>query len=468
MIKRLNSESAALREQQAIAQALYAELAPRGLRYFIESYGCQMNAHDSETLAGMLETMGFTAASHKDDADFILFNTCCVREHAEKRVFGNVGALKKRKDENPGLMIGVCGCMMQQPEVAQRLYKRYPFVNLVFGTHSLYELPSLMQQALNGERPFSLHNTEGDVIEGLPMLRPAGVCASINIMYGCNNFCSYCIVPYVRGRERSRMPEQIIQEARELVSQGYSEIMLLGQNVNSYGKDMEGITFANLLRQLNDLQGIKRIRFMTSHPKDLSEELIDSMAALDKVCNHNHLPVQSGSDRILERMNRHYTGASYLALVDRLRAKVPGVELTTDIIVGFPGEMEEDFQQTLSLVDQVGFAAAFTFMYSPRIGTKAAAMPYQIEDAVKKERLLRLNALQEAKTKENNQRYIGHIGEVLVEGCDEKETPMAFGKLTNYKMVYFPGDADMIGTYHTVRVETTQKNSLIGKIIPAQ
>lgn len=462
MTNRLDMTGAELKAQQEIVEALFQELAPRNLRYYIESYGCQMNAHDSEKLAGMLCAMGYQATQSKDEADLILFNTCCVRDHAEKRVFGNVGALKKRKDEYPGLMIGVCGCMMQQPEVAKRLYQRYPFVNLVFGTHSLHELPALLQTALQGERPLSVHDMEGDVVEGLPVKRVPGVSASINIMYGCNNFCSYCIVPYVRGRERSRRPEHIVQEAVTLAQEGYSEIQLLGQNVNSYGKDLGDVSFAQLLRKVNEVEGIRRIRFMTSHPKDLSDELIQAMAELHKVCDHIHLPVQAGSDRILRLMNRVYTRAEYLRLVEKLRKHKPAIELTTDIIVGFPGETEEDFLDTLSLIEEVGYSAAFTFMYSPRSGTGAAAMPDQIPADVKKERLHRLNALQEQQTRKTNERYIGSVGEVLVEGCDMRREPMLYGKLSSFKMVYFPGEPDKIGSYMRVCVEKSHNNSLIG------
>lgn len=451
--------------QQEIIQTLYQELSQRNLSYHIESYGCQMNAHDSEKIAGMLTAIGYQAAANKEEADLILFNTCCVREHAEKRVFGNVGALKKQKDENPGLMIAVCGCMMQQPEVAKKLYQRYPFVNLVFGTHSLHELPALLSLALQGERPLSVHDTEGDIIEGLPVKRVPGVSASINIMYGCNNFCSYCIVPYVRGRERSRQPEHIIEEARALALEGYTELQLLGQNVNSYGKDLGGLSFAKLLGMVNEVKGIHRIRFMTSHPKDLSDELIEAMASLEKVCDHIHLPVQAGSDRILRLMNRGYTRAQYLTLVEKLRKKNPDIELTTDIIVGFPGETEEDFQETLSLMEEVCFSAAFTFMYSPRSGTRAAAMEGQLPQTVKKERLHRLNALQEQMTRKANEKYIGKTGSALVEGCDMRnDEPILYGKLPSFKMVYFPGTPDKIGSYMRVCVQKAHNNSLIGTV----
>lgn len=458
----LNGSDAAALDRQEAVSVLSQELAGRGLRFHIESYGCQMNAHDSEKLAGMLTEIGYLPADGKDDADLILFNTCCVREHAEKRVFGNVGALKKRKDEHPGLLIAVCGCMMQQPEVAQKLYARYPFVNLVFGTHSLAEFPILLLRAMQGDRPLSVRDTEGDVVEGLPVRRLPGVSASINVMYGCNNFCSYCIVPYVRGRERSRLPERIIEEARALAAQGYSELQLLGQNVNSYGKDLGTVSFAALLREIDAIDGVRRIRFMTSHPKDLSDELIEAMS-LDHVCDHIHLPVQAGSDRILRLMNRGYTRAQYLALAEKLRRGNPAIELTTDVIVGFPGETEEDFSDTLSLVEEASFSAAFTFMYSPRSGTRAAAMPEQLPPEVKKERLLRLNAVQEQQTRKSNQRYLAKTGEVLVEGFDMRKEPMLYGKLSSFKMVYFPGEPDKIGAYLRVLVEKAQNNSLIGR-----
>jgi tRNA-2-methylthio-N6-dimethylallyladenosine synthase len=303
----------------------------------------------------MLSKAGFTEAPSKEQADIILFNTCCVREHAEKRVFGNIGALRDLKDENPDLIIGVCGCMMQQPEVADKLFKRFPFVDLVFGTHNLHEFPSMLRNVLEGRRTNSVIDTDGDIDEGIPVKRAEGVSAFINIMYGCNNFCTYCIVPYVRGRERSREPQRIVEEAADLARQGYKEITLLGQNVNSYSPNGGKDDFAKLLYALNDIEGLERIRFMTSHPKDLSMDLIEAMAVLPKVCNHIHLPVQSGSNRILELMNRRYTREHYMELADKIRSRVSGIELTTDIIVAFPSETEEDFGYTLDLVDRVGF-----------------------------------------------------------------------------------------------------------------
>lgn len=455
-----------LQKSLEASASLMKELEGRGFQYYIESYGCQMNDHDAEKLSGMLQTCGFSPAPSKEEATLLLFNTCCVREHAEKRVFGNIGALKKRKENEPGLLIGVCGCMMQQREVAERLFKRFPFVDLVFGTHELHHFPLLLSRTLAGERVFSVRESHGEIVEGLPVVRGGSFSTFVTIMYGCNNFCSYCIVPYVRGRERSRAPENIVAEVRSLAERGFREITLLGQNVNSYAYADDGVDFPELLRRVSTVEGIERIRFMTSHPKDLSPRLIEAMATLPKVCNHIHLPVQSGSNRILSEMNRRYTREKYLGLVEDIRAAVDGVELTTDIIVGFPGETEEDFEETLALVRQVGFSAAYTFMYSPRLGTRAAEMENQVPEEVKKDRLLRLNACSAEQLKVGNQKYIGQEGTVLVEGCDRREkAPMAYGKLTNFKMVYFPGDAGLIGSMRHVRITGIQNNSLIGELV---
>ena len=455
-----------LQKSLQASASLKKELEGRGFQYYIESYGCQMNDHDAEKLSGMLQTCGFSPAPSKEEATLLLFNTCCVREHAEKRVFGNIGALKKRKENEPGLLIGVCGCMMQQREVAERLFKRFPFVDLVFGTHELHHFPLLLSRTLAGERVFSVRESDGEIAEGLPVVRGGSFSTFVTIMYGCNNFCSYCIVPYVRGRERSRAPENIVAEVRSLAERGFREITLLGQNVNSYAYADDGVDFPELLRRVSTVEGIERIRFMTSHPKDLSPRLIEAMATLPKVCNHIHLPVRSGSNRILSEMNRRYTREKYLGLVEDIRAAVEGVELTTDIIVGFPGETEEDFEETLALVRQVGFSAAYTFMYSPRLGTRAAEMENQVPEEVKKDRLLRLNACSAEQLKVGNRKYIGQDGTVLVEGCDRREkAPMAYGKLTNFKMVYFPGDAGLIGSMRHVRITGIQNNSLIGELV---
>jgi tRNA-2-methylthio-N6-dimethylallyladenosine synthase len=435
-----------------------------GKRYIVESYGCQMNAHDSERLRGMLEIMGYAPTDNKNEADFIIFNTCCVREHAEKRVFGNVGALKKLKDEKPSLIVGVCGCMMQQKAVSDRLYKRFPFVDLIFGTNELHEFPQMFEKVLMGERIKRVQDLEGEIPEGLPASRTSTLSTNVVVMYGCDNFCSYCIVPYVRGRERSREISDIIDEVKQLAKQGYKEITLLGQNVNSY-KSADGHDFADILYALNDCEGIRRIRFMTSHPKDLSEKLIDAMTNLDHVCNHIHLPVQSGSDRILKLMNRKYTSAHYMHLVDELRKRVKDIEITTDIIVGFPTETDEDFEATLDIVKRAEFSAAFTFKYSPRTGTAAAKMDGQIAEAVKKQRLKILNECCAEATKKSNEKYIGTIGEVFVEGMDARDIPLGYGRLGNFKTVYFPTDRDLTGQFVNVKITDIKNSSLFGELI---
>ena len=458
-----------LNEQHAIAEALSKELRPRNLSFFVETFGCQMNVRDSETIKGILQEIGYSESENKENADLILFNTCCVRDHAEKRLMGNIGALKELKDRNPGLIVGICGCMMQQEGIAKKLLRRFPHVSLIFGTNVLHRLPEMIRSVMNGERISITDRADDAIVEHLPRLRDNPRSAFVNIMYGCDNFCSYCIVPYVRGRERSRRPEDVRAEIESLTRNGITEITLLGQNVNSYGNDgSTGMHFADLLRYVSDVPGLKRLRFMSSHPKDLNEDVIRAIAALPNVCHHVHLPVQSGNDEILRRMNRKYTRRHYLSIIERLRLLVPDIEFTTDIIVGFPGETEEAFKDTLSLVEEVGFAAAFTFAYSPRQGTVAAGMEDQIPEQVKKRRLSELNALQARKTVENNQKYIGHIGEVLVEGYDQRcEETLLYGKYQNFKMVYFPGSAELMNRYVTVKVTDINKNSLIGEQIDA-
>ncbi len=458
-----------LNEQRRIAADLYREIAPRNLTFFVETFGCQMNVRDSETIRGWLTEIGYSEAAEKESADLILFNTCCVRDHAEKRLMGNIGALKELKDNNPGLIIGVCGCMMQQEGIAKKLLKRFPHVSLIFGTNVLHRIPEMLRAVMNGERIAVTDRANDAIAETLPRLRDNQRSAFVNIMYGCDNYCSYCIVPYVRGHERSRRPENVRNEIESLVSNGITEITLLGQNVNSYGNDgSAGMHFADLLRYVSDVPGLKRLRFMSSHPKDLNEDVMQAIAELPNVCHHVHLPVQSGNNEILRRMNRKYTREHYLSIIERMRTLVPDIEFTTDIIVGFPGETEEAFEDTLSLVETVGFAAAFTFAYSPRQGTVAARMEDQIPESVKKRRLQSLNALQAQKTIENNEKYIGHVGEVLVEGFDERgpET-MLYGKYQNFKMVYFPGDPMLLNRYITVQVNKTNKNSLLGEMIHA-
>lgn len=447
-----------------VAEELYLDISGRGMTYYITTYGCQMNAHDSEKLAGILESCGYKKGSSVEESDFILFNTCCVREHAEKRVFSNIGALKKLKDEKPSILLGVCGCMMQQKEVADTLSTRYPFVDIIFGTNSMARLPLIIANALHGERVLDYNKSEGGIHEGLPVLREGGISASVNIMYGCDNYCSYCIVPYVRGHERSRNPDDIISEISALSKNGYSEIMLLGQNVNSYALENGQLYFPELLRMVNDIDGIKRIRFMTSHPKDLSDELISAMADCPNVARHIHLPVQSGSNEILLAMNRKYTREHYLTRVEKLRLALPSIEITTDFIVGFPGETEENFEDTLSIARDVEYSAAFTFMYSARSGTSAALMEDQVPADVKKDRLLRLNDVQAQNTKKTNERYVGRCEEILVEGKDERKENLYFGKLSSAKSVYFHSDTNNIGQYVWVDIDGTNQNTLTGVI----
>lgn len=439
------------------------ETGHAGRAYYIETFGCQMNVRDSETAAGLLETLGFSRGTDKESASLILFNTCCVRDHAEKRVFGNIGALKELKEENPNLIIGVFGCMMQQQEVAEKLYKRFPFVDIVFGTNLLSRLPAFVESAESGARTLAVDEQNIQIEDDLPSIRTGKINAFVNINYGCDNYCTYCIVPYVRGRERSREVKAVVEEAKKLVAEGYSEITLLGQNVNSYGKDLADASFGKLLAEVSKVEGLKRIRFMTSHPKDLTDEMISAMARYENVCHHVHLPMQSGSNEILKRMNRKYTRERYWEIVQKLRAAMPDVELTTDIIVGFPGETEEDFLETLDLVEKVGFASAFTFKYSPRKGTRAATMEEQVPEPDKRSRLQRLNELQERKSRENNEKYIGVTGIVHVEDCDEKHEPVCYGKFSNFKMVYFPGSPELIGQYVPVTITNVRKNSLYGK-----
>ena len=439
-------------------------MAKNNLTYYIETYGCQMNVHDSEKLAGILEELGFVKAD-KEQAYFLLFNTCCVRENAEKKIFGNVGALKQRKKREP-LLIGVCGCMMQQEETAKKLFSMFPFVDLVFGTHALGVFPDLLYDVLlDRERAFWVE--EKNILEeDVPMVRSRPPIGSVNIMQGCDNFCSYCIVPYVRGRERSRPWQEIVKEVQELAEQGYREVLLLGQNVNSYGKGLEdSLSFAALLERVAKETDIDRIRFMTSHPKDVSPALIETIAQCSKVTKQLHLPVQSGSSRILQQMNRRYTRESYLALVERVRKAVPGIVLTTDVIVGFPGETEEDFQKTMDLLRQVRFDAAFTFVYSKRQGTRAAAMENQVEEAIKQRRIVELVALQGQITYEKNQDWVGRQEIVLIEDVSKRTPDEVCGRTDGGKMVNLPGRKDWIGQFVPVLITEGKKTTLHGRRI---
>ncbi len=446
--------------------AIKAEPRLKGKRYHIVTYGCQMNAHDSETIAGMLEQMGMTEAAAREDADFVLYNTCCVRENAERRALGNVGWLKELKKVKPELIVGVCGCMVQQDGMAQKLIKRYPFVDIAFGTHNLPELPGMFKKLLDSrERVVSVLDTDGMIAEGLPVKRAGGLMAYVTIMYGCDNFCSYCIVPYVRGRERSRLPEDILREVEQLKTEGVKEIMLLGQNVNSYAGG--GIDFAELLRRVDDI-GIERVRFMTSHPKDLSDRLIDVMANSKHICHQLHLPVQHGSNRVLSAMNRCYTREHYLGVVKRLRGAMPDIGLTTDLIVGFPGETEEDFNQTIDLVRQVRYDSAYTFIYSPRQGTVAAEMPNQVDEETAKRRIHELIAVQEQITAETYAAQVGHVENVLCEGVSARSERQITGRTQRGITVNFDGSADMVGSVVPVMITGAGHNTLKGKIAPAE
>ena len=440
-------------------------LPHRPKSYHVVTYGCQMNAHDSEKIAGMLETMGMISARTREDADFVIFNTCCVRENAERRALGNVTWLKEVRKQKPDLLIGVCGCMIQEPGMAEKILKQYKFIDLAFGTANLHKLPEMMYDLLNsGERLVQVE--EKDVIpEGMPIRRLRHDAAYVTIMYGCDNFCSYCIVPYVRGRERSRDPAQILREAEELLTSGVKEIMLLGQNVNSYGKGMSGdLSFAKLLKRLDET-GIPRIRFMTSHPKDLSDELIDVMACGKHILPQFHLPVQSGNDEILKKMNRHYTRQQYLDRVHRLREAIPGIGLSTDIIVGFPGETEEQFADTMSLVDEVRYDSAFTFIYSPRTGTRAAEMPGQIPGDEATERIKRLIDLQESLQQDTMKRFIGTEEEILVEGLSRRSDLAVSGKGMHGISISVDGNGNDIGTILKCRVTGLKNNTLMGERI---
>ncbi len=440
-------------------------------KYLINTFGCQMNEHDSEKIAGLLEAMGYQPAGDREEADLILFNTCSVRDNPERKVYGQVADLKGLKQRKPDLKIGICGCMVQQPEELAGIKAKLPHVDLVFGTHNIHELPELLQKAAVGEGPvIAVEEDSDEIVEGVPVRRESRLKAWVNITYGCNNFCTYCIVPYVRGREKSRDPEQILTEVIALGEDGCKEITLLGQNVNSYGRDLPAdrrVDFADLLRKLNPVPGIERIRFTTSHPKDLSDKMISAMKESDKVCEHLHLPLQAGGNRILKRMNRGYTAEKYLELVEKLRQAVPEISLTTDLIVGFPGETEEDFEETLRVVREVRYDGAFTFIYSPRKGTPAAGMQDQVPEEVKRERIYRLIELQQGISREKNEEYNGQTVEVLVEGESKTDPEMLTGRTRTNKLVHFAGDPALTGELVRVKIANVHTWSLFGDLVGA-
>ncbi len=432
-------------------------------KYHIVTLGCQMNVHDSETLAGMLNQMGFEPVDTREEADLILYNTCAVRKNAENKALGNVIWLKELKKKNPNLIICVGGCMTQEPAMAQRIKKNYPFVDMVFGTHNLYRFPQLLYRVLT-ERSAVVEvlQVDGDIAEGLPIQRNNPYVAYITVMYGCNNFCSYCIVPYVRGRERSRSMKDILTEAKLLCDSGTKEIMLLGQNVNSYGGG--GSEFAELLYKIDSL-GIERIRFMTSHPKDISDELIAAYGELKHLCKQLHLPVQSGNDAILKAMNRGYSREHYLSLVEKMRKTCPDVGLTTDIIVGFPGETEQQFLDTMSLVEQVRYDSAFTFVYSQRPGTRAAKMQDDTPDAVKSERIQQLIALQQEISEQVCEAQVGRTEQVLIEGESSRSEGFVNGRTDRGHMVNIQGETSLIGQILPVKIQSAGRNTLRGKLV---
>ncbi|MFD2759872.1 tRNA (N6-isopentenyl adenosine(37)-C2)-methylthiotransferase MiaB [Lentibacillus juripiscarius] len=435
-----------------------------GKKFMIRTYGCQMNEHDTEVMAGILSEMGYESTDDQHEADIILLNTCAIRENAENKVFGEIGHLKALKREKPDLILGVCGCMSQEEKVVNRIMKKHPQIDLIFGTHNIHRLPHLVKEAMFGkEKVVEVWSKEGDIIENLPRARKGSIKAWVNIMYGCDKFCTYCIVPMTRGKERSRLPKDIIQEVRQLTAQGYKEITLLGQNVNAYGKDFEDSDYGlgDLMDDLHKID-IPRIRFTTSHPRDFDDRLIEVLAQGGNLLDHIHLPVQSGSSEVLKKMNRKYTREEYLELVRKIREAMPNATLTTDIIVGFPNETEEQFEETMSLVEEVGFEAAFTFIYSPREGTPAARKQDDVPEEVKKQRLYRLNELVNKQSAESMEQYKDKVVKVLVEGESKKDPDVLAGYTERNKLVNFKGPRSAIGSIVDVRITETKTWSLNG------
>ena len=459
--------------------------------YKIITFGCQMNEHDSEVISGMLTQRGYTEAAGEDmrNTDIVIINTCSIRENADKRFFGTLGQLKKIKLANPNFTVCVCGCMMQQEHITKKLRQSYPWVDVIFGTHNIHEFPDMLEEMfqrrstgeewtvnqIRSSREFRVDRVYRDsdrIVEGLPAKRLFGHKSFVNIMYGCNNFCTYCIVPYTRGREKSRRPEDIIAEVKALAADGVKEVTLLGQNVNSYrgvsadsGNEWD---FADLIYALNEVEVLERIRFMTSHPKDLSDKLIAAFAECDKLCNYIHLPVQAGSSSVLRRMNRKYTREQYLELVRKLREAVPGIAISTDIIVGFPGETEEDFCETLSLAEEIQYDSAFTFLYSPRRGTPAADYENQIPEDVKHERFNRLVEVMNRGSKARNAAFVGRVCRVLVDGPDKKSSGILNGRTEEFKLVDFEGPEELIGSMVDVEITASNTFSLQGRIVSEQ
>ena len=450
-------------QYQSVVIDEYLKTAMKGKKYFIRTYGCQGNLRDSEVIAGILEKIGYVLTDDVMSADIILLNTCCVRENAEKKVFGEIGSLKSLKQKNPDLIIGVCGCMVQQEHIVSTILSKYQQVDLLFGTHNIHQLPMLIQEVLtSNQRICNVLSNQGDIQEDLPSCRASSFKAWVNIMYGCNKFCTYCIVPYTRGKERSRRSIDILNEIKELKALGYKEVTLLGQNVNAYGKDIEDLSFPELLEQIA-LIGIERIRFTTSHPWDFSDELIDVIAKYDNIMNHIQLPVQAGDNEILRLMGRRYSREQYLTLVEKIKTKIPTASITTDIIVGFPNESEEAFNNTLSLCEIVKYDSAFTFIYSPRVGTPAAKMKDNVSMETKKRRFNKLTAVIAKNELEKYKTYENKVVKVLVEGPSKKNEEILSGYTEDNKLVNFKGDKSMVGQIVDVKIIKAKTYTLEGE-----
>ncbi|MDD6563780.1 MAG: tRNA (N6-isopentenyl adenosine(37)-C2)-methylthiotransferase MiaB [Clostridiales bacterium] len=465
------------KEQWAESEKFIAKLKEDNMRFaarnghtrlaHTETYGCQQNVNDTERIRGMLSKAGFEFTDDAKNADLVIYNTCAVRENAEQRVFGRLGILKHIKETHPDMIVGVCGCMVQQEHICEKIKKVHNHVDLIFGTHALYRMPELLYKTIKDKKTVvDITNSDGAISEDIPILRDKEEKAWVSVMYGCNNFCTYCIVPYVRGRERSRKPEDIINEVKELVKGGTTEISLLGQNVNSYGKDLDiEVDFADLLKMVNDIEGVKRIRFMTSHPRDISDKLIYTMRDCDKICKQLHLPIQSGSDKVLKEMNRHYTKAEYLAIVDKVKKEIPNITLTTDIIVGFPTETTEDFKETLEVLKYVRYDNIFSFIYSKREGTPAAKLDFALSEEEIHKNFDEMLEVQNQICLEKNLEYKDRIEEVLVDGVSKTDNTMLSGRTDGGKIVNFTGDAYLMGKYVKVKITNPKQWSLEGKLI---
>ena len=465
-LARIGEYTKKLRARGDIFESEYGR-RPRAL---CETHGCQQNENDTERIRGMLKEAGYDFCTDANEADLVVFNTCAVRENAEDKVFGRIGILKHIKEHRPHMMLVLCGCMVQQEHIAERIRTVYSHIDLIFGTHALYRMPELLYKAYESRKTVvDIEDSPGAIAEDIPIMRDAAHKAWVSVMYGCNNFCTYCIVPYVRGRERSRRPERIIAEIKELVADGVSEISLLGQNVNSYGKDLdEDIDFSDLLRMVNEIPGVQRIRFMTSHPKDFGDKLISAMAECDKVCPQLHLPFQAGSNKVLKDMNRRYTREDYLEKLSRAKSRIPNLALSTDIIVGFPTETQEDFEQTITLLEEAEFDSIFSFIYSRREGTPAAKLESVLSDEQIHKNFNRMLEVQNEISRRKNEAYVGRICRILVDGESKTDKTMMCGRTDTAKIVNFPGSAELAGKYINVKITKAHTWSLFGEIADAE